>query len=81
MITIEYDSEYTKMKLFCYVDTEPEAIDTELMEDAVDLFIAVSGLVTTNVSVEVERSTKPWDELYAGRNIIYARYEPETSNR
>jgi hypothetical protein len=75
MITMEFYADRSMFKLFCYVDNEPQDMDKELMEEAAALFIAVSDLIESDVQVIVERSLKPWMELYGGRHILFARYE------
>lgn len=76
MITMDFNGDRSKFKLYCYTDSQPQDRDKELMEEAGALFIAVSDLIESDVEVIVEQSLKPWKELYAGRHILFARYEP-----
>jgi hypothetical protein len=80
MITMKFDpGEPAKMKLCCYTDTVPVELDTELMEDSVTLFEAYKDCITTQFEIVVECRLGPWNEIWDGRNILYARYEPRSN--
>jgi hypothetical protein len=77
MITMKFDSgDPVKIKLCCYIDTAPEELDTELMEDSLALFDSYTDAITTQCEILVECRLGPWNEIYDGRDILYARYEP-----
>lgn len=79
MITMKFDSvDPAKMKLCCYTDTVPVELETELMEDSVALFETYTDGVTTQSEILVECRLGPWDEIWDGRDILYARYEPRS---
>jgi hypothetical protein len=75
MITIEIDDDYSKIELFCYLDKDPEEIDYELMEDALVFFCAADDFLMTKYNITIHSSSRSLKELYADRQILYARYE------
>jgi hypothetical protein len=81
MITMKFDlNDLRTMKLFCYLDTNPEELDNELMENVVDLFIANTNLIETRFEIVVSCRLEPLEELYDGRELLFARYEPPPNN-
>jgi hypothetical protein len=77
MITMEIDDDYSKIELFCYLDQDPEAIDYELMDDALEFFCAVDNFLMTKYNITIELSSQTLMELSAGRDVLYARYEQD----
>jgi hypothetical protein len=62
------------------LDTNPEELDNELMENVVDLFIANTNLIETRFEIVVSCRLEPLEELYDGRELLFARYEPPQNN-
>jgi hypothetical protein len=77
MITMEIDDDYSKIGLFCYLDQDPQEIDYELMEDALVLFCAADDFLMIKYNITIELSSGALMDLYAGRHILYARFEQD----
>lgn len=82
-IYMEYEQEPRGIKLFVYLDTDPEEEDFDLMENVKLLFISYDGLLLIGFDTIIERSNEPFEKIYTKEKLankkmhmLYARYEP-----
>ncbi len=83
MVALDFNMNFSWLKMCCYTDTQPDKKNFELMEDAVALYISYGNNYEIDFDLSVEFSDKPFGELEVQqdilhhRYILYARYEKQ----
>ena len=75
LITLDWNSDFSWLKIYCITDSMPTSKDFELMEDVVSLYESFHENNETEVELSVEFDEIPFDKINPRKYILYARYE------
>jgi len=75
IITLDWNADFSWLKLHCYTDSQPNDRDFELFGDVIALYISYGDNYKVDFDLSVQFYDQDFDHVDTKRFILYGRYE------